>query len=207
VVFLFCGIGYNDPMKSIQGILLAAGAGERFGGHKLLHPLSGGELIGIAAARNLINSLPKTLAVIRQGDDQLAEQFEALGLQVVENRQAELGMGESLSAGIDASFDAAGWVVALADMPWISPDTICSLVQRLEQGASICAPVFQGRRGHPVAFGGQWRNQLKAMQGDHGARHLLKANQGELVLIATDDRGVILDIDRHSDLANHDSQL
>jgi molybdenum cofactor cytidylyltransferase len=187
-------------MTEIQGILLAAGVGKRFGSHKLLHPLPGGELIGVASARNLINVLPNTLAVLRQGDDQLAEIFESLGLRIVENAKADLGMGSSLAKGIEASTQAPGWIVALSDMPWIAPQTIFALVRRLEQGASVCAPVYQGRRGHPVGFGQQWRHQLMALRDDRGARDLLKANPNELVVIPTEDRGVVLDIDNQSEL-------
>jgi molybdenum cofactor cytidylyltransferase len=191
-------------MTEIQGILLAAGAGERFGKHKLLHPLPDGELIGVAAARCLIGALPNSLAILRQGDDHLAEEFDSLGLRVVENNQADLGMGVSLAKGIEASIDAKGWVVALADMPWIGQETILALVRRLEQGVSLCAPVYRGRRGHPVGFGGQWRHQLMALRGDRGARDLLKAYPNEMVLFPTDDCGVVLDIDHLSDLNAQD---
>ena len=83
-------------MKKLAGILLAAGAGRRFGGDKLLHPLSSGELTGIAAARNLVAAVPGSLAIVRPGDRNLADRFAALGLQVVENPDAHLGMGTSL---------------------------------------------------------------------------------------------------------------
>jgi molybdenum cofactor cytidylyltransferase len=191
-------------MTEIQGILPAAGAGERFGKHKLLYPLPDGDLVGVAAARCLIGVLPNSLAILRQGDNHLAEAYESLGLRVVENNQAGLGMGVSLAKGIEASADAHGWVIALADMPWIDAATILALVRRLEQGASLCAPVYQGRRGHPVGFGGQWRQQLMALRGDRGARDLLKAYPKELVLFPTDDRGVVLDIDNQADLNAQD---
>ncbi|MCG7980173.1 MAG: nucleotidyltransferase family protein [gamma proteobacterium symbiont of Clathrolucina costata] len=187
-------------MTEIRGILLAAGAGRRFGGHKLLHPLPSGELVGVAAAHNLVTALPNTLAIVRPDDVRLAERFEALGLSVLENALVEQGMGRSLAIGIGASADAAGWVVALADMPWIAPETIRSVVQALVQGAAIAAPAFQGRRGHPVGFGRQWGDRLQALQGDHGARHLLQAHANELILLPTEDPGVLLDIDQQGDL-------
>jgi molybdenum cofactor cytidylyltransferase len=187
-------------MTEIQGILLAAGAAQRFGSHKLLYPLPSGESMAVAAARNLMAALPNTLAVIRARDRQLAQQFKALGMRVVQSREAEQGMGRSLAAGIGASADAPGWVVALADMPWITPETIRCVVQALERGASMAAPAYRGRRGHPVGFGQQWRTRLQALQGDCGARHLLEAHLNRLALLPTDDRGVLLDIDHHSDL-------
>lgn len=156
--------------------------------------------MGVAAAYHLVAALPNTLAIVRPDDVRLAERFEALGLRVVENSQAEQGMGRSLAMGVGASADAKGWVVALADMPWIKPETIGAVAQALSQGARLAAPVYQGRRGHPVGFGRQWGDRLQALQGDHGARHLLQAYPDELVLLSTDDPGILLDIDHQDDL-------
>jgi molybdenum cofactor cytidylyltransferase len=191
-----------NSMREIQGILLAAGSGQRFGRHKLLHPLPSGEPMGIVAARNLISALPNTLAIVRPDDHQLADQLAGLGLKVIENIQAEQGMGHSLALGVTSSCDAAGWVVALADMPWITPQTTRSIVHALIRGASLVAPVFQGRRGHPVGFGQKWRNPLQALGGDQGARHLLVTHMDELISLPTDDQGVLLDIDYQTDI-NH----
>jgi len=187
-------------MKGIVGILLAAGAGRRFGSEKLLHPLASGGLMGMEAARNLITAIPGSLAVIRPGDQDLADRFAALGLRVVENPEAVRGMGLSLAAGVTAAADAAGWLVALADMPWIRPQTIVSLTNELRQGASLVAPVHQGRRGHPVGFNRKWRSRLQALTGDQGARALLADHNSELTLQATADPGVLLDVDRQVDL-------
>jgi molybdenum cofactor cytidylyltransferase len=187
-------------MSQIQGILLAAGSAQRFGSHKLLHPLASGELVGVAAARNLVTALPDTLAIIRRGDSALAERYDALGLRVVENDRADQGMGRSLALGIEVSADATAWVVALADMPWIAPQTILSVIQALTDGASLTAPVFRGRRGHPVGFGKEWRERLLSLDGDHGARQLLTEHPDQLLLLPMDDPGVLLDIDHQTDL-------
>ena len=187
-------------MKGIAGILLAAGTGRRFGSEKLLHPLVSGGLMGMEAARNLVTALPESLAVIRPGDRDLAERFTALGLRVVENPDADRGMGLSLAVGVTAAADAAGWLVALADMPWIQPQTIISLANELRQGASLVAPVHRGRRGHPVGFDRKWRSRLQSFTGDQGARTLLADHSSELILQATADPGVLLDVDRQVDL-------
>ncbi len=187
-------------MKEIVGILLAAGTSQRFGSHKLLHPLSSGELTGMAAARNLVTAIPGSLAVIRPGDHDLAERFAALGMRLVESPEADRGMGLSLAAGVTATADAAGWLVALADMPWIQPQTIISLTNDLRHGTSLIAPVHHGRRGHPVGFNRKWRSQLQALTGDQGARALLADHSSELTLQPTADPGVLLDVDQHEDL-------
>ena len=187
-------------MKEIVGILLAAGSSRRFEGNKLLHPLSSGALMGMTAARCLVTAIPASLAVIRAGDQDLAEAFEKLGLRVVENPDADSGMGRSLATGVLATQDAAGWVVALADMPWIQSRTIASIKNGLQQGGSMIAPVYHGRRGHPVGFERKWRSHLLGLTGDQGARSLLSEHSSELTLQPTTDPGILVDIDRRTDL-------
>ena len=67
----------------ITAILLAAGAGSRFGGDKLLHPLPDGVAIGAHAARNLIAAGLSVLAVVKPGDFPLADMLEQEGCHVI----------------------------------------------------------------------------------------------------------------------------
>ena len=70
----------------------------------------------------------------------------------------------------------------------------------LRAGATLAAPTYQGRRGHPVGFAHSWQAELLALTGDRGARHLLEAAGSALSLVPTDDPGVLLDIDRPADV-------
>ncbi len=190
-------------MSPVTGILLAAGAGRRFGAHKLLQPLPGGEPIAVAAGRNLIAALPDSLAVVRAGDRALAEALEAVGLRIREHPGANDGLGTSIAAGVTATADAAGWLIALGDMPWVQPATIQALAEALGAGASLVAPIHAGTRGHPVGFAAPWRERLQALTGDRGARELIAAQTAQLVLLATTDPGILLDVDGPADLARH----
>ncbi len=187
--------------KSPVAILLAAGAGTRFGGGKLLHPLEDGVAIAAHAARNLIAAGLPVTAVVRPGDFPLAELLEQEGCQVTICPDAGRGMGVSLAHGVTAARDAGGWVVALADMPRIRPATIARVVQALAAGADIAAPAYQGDRGHPVAFSRRFLHELQALIGDSGARAVVQRNQALVRLIDTDDPGVLFDIDRRNDLS------
>ena len=182
-------------MTTVVGILLAAGSASRFGAPKLSYPLHDGVPIAVAAAGVLKQVLPNTVAVVRAGDQPLIDLFTELGVQVVENPLADEGMGTSLAAGVNAAAQADGWLIALADMPWLQPATIVALVDRLKNGASIVAPVYAGRRGHPVGFSSRWLQPLQSLSGDKGARDLIADNSGDLELIATDDAGILQDID------------
>lgn len=189
---------------ALTGILLAAGRGKRFDPsgvqNKLLQTLGGaaGDVVVAASAKNMLAVLPRVLAVVRPGDDKVAVLLGSLGCEVRVCADADLGMGESLTTAIEHTKGAEGWVIALGDMPYVLPETIRALAATVERGARIAAPVYEGRRGNPVAFSSFHLPLLLALSGDQGARAILKSHAvSELVV---DDAGVVRDIDMPGDL-------
>jgi len=190
---------------NIRGILLAAGYSKRFGSNKLLQALPAGSThagmpIALAAAHHLLEVLPESLAVVRPRAQKLGALLRDAGCNTVVCKNASEGMGTSLATGVRAAPEADGWVVVLADMPFILPDTIRSVAQALRAGAAIAAPSFRGERGHPVGFARRFYPELSALRGDEGARLLLAQHPESIVLLEVEDRGVLRDIDKPSDL-------
>jgi len=140
------------------------------------------------------------IAVVRPGDAALAAALGASGATIVRCAKAAEGMGASLACGVAASADAGGWVVALADMPWIAPATIRAIANALADGAAIVAPSYRGQRGHPVGFSREYRDALAELTGDAGARSVLQRNPDRLTWVDVDDPGVLRDVDTRADL-------
>ncbi len=187
--------------QGVCGILLASGSGSRFGSNKLLHPLApDGIPIAVHAARHLIEAIPGSIAVVRSANSHLARLLRAEGLRIAVCRDAVNGMGHTLAAGVRASAGAGGWVVALADMPGILPQTIGRVADALRGGATLVAPRYQGQRGHPVGLARRFKGDLLLLQGDAGARAIVAANQDGISLIDVNDPGVTKDIDTPGDL-------
>jgi molybdenum cofactor cytidylyltransferase len=196
--------------QRIVGILLAAGRGDRFGGDKLLANVRervnaegsrlAGDSIGVAACRNLVAALPHVVAVVRPGDTALAQALGAAGARVVPCANADDGMGASLACGVISTRDAAGWIVALGDMPWIAAPTIARVVRAVADGALVAAPFYKGQRGHPVGFGASCCAELSGLSDDDGAKSVVAAHRDALVRIDVDDPGTLRDVDRPSDL-------
>jgi len=190
---------------AIRGILLAAGYSKRFGSNKLLQALpagapEAGTPIGLAAAKHLLEALPESIAVVRPRAQKLGKMLRDAGCNTVVCKNASEGMGTSLAAGVRAASEADGWVVALADMPFIRPETIRVVTKALQEGAAIAAPSFHGERGHPVGFTRRYYDELALLHGDHGARELLQQHRDRVTVYEVDDRGVLCDIDKLSDL-------
>ncbi len=187
----------------ITGILLAAGAGKRFGGGKLKQVLPNGLAICVASARNLAAAVDQVIAVVRPGDEATRTLLAAEpNIQIVVCERAEEGMGHSLAAAVAASLNDSHWIVALGDMPLIKPNTILAIVHKIEQGAAFAMPVYQSQRGHPVGIHSRFRADLHALEGDAGARSIIADHKSDVQLVETDDSGVLVDVDTVADYQN-----
>ena len=184
----------------IVGVLLAAGQGTRFGGDKLLAALADGTPVGVAAARHLAAALGEVIAVVRPEDARLIHLLAATGITVERCPSAWKGMGSSLAHAVQASADADGWIVALADMPLVRPATVRAVASALEGGAALVAAAYRGSRGHPVGFAQAYGPKLAALTGDAGARDIVRAERDRLRLVECDDPGVLADVDTPADL-------
>jgi molybdenum cofactor cytidylyltransferase len=183
------------------GLLLAAGTATRFGSDKLQHPLPHGVSIAVQAARHLKAEMPRVVAAVRPDAAATARALEAESCEVVICERAAEGMGASLACAARAAGEADGYLVALADMPFVRRSTIAAVREALARGALLAAPYWRSRRGHPVGFAGRLRGELEALGGDEGARRLLEAHAAELVKVPVGDPGAIRDIDQPSDLS------
>lgn len=192
----------------LEAIVLAAGAGRRFGGRKLLASFEGRPLI--TGALDAAFAAPvRRVWLVTDGDPDLAvvarDHARTLGheehLEVIVVADAAEGMGASLRTAVAAlPAEAAGAFVFLGDMPRIPSDVAGALAQALAAGFDLAAPRFEGRRGHPVLFGRICFPALLALRGDAGARDLLSGAGERLALVDSPGAGVLFDIDRPEDL-------
>lgn len=195
-------------MQNLEAIVLAAGAGSRFGGGKLTVPWRDGVLLDGALATAFRGPV-RSVTVVTGADPgveraaiSFAEQRgESARLRLVHAADFAEGMSASLKAGIAAlPADADGVFVFLGDMPRVPHSVLSKLAAALTRGALASAPTFEGRRGHPVLFARRLFAPLLALAGDEGARKVLASLGASLDEIPCSDPGVLLDVDRPGDL-------
>ena len=186
-------------------VVLAGGAGERFGGGKLGmmlggRPLlayaldaaaaAGGDIVVVVGASPVATDLARAWASARR-----------TGLRLVAAVDQTEGMGASLRAGLGAvDADPDGAFVFLGDMPFVPPTIAPLLAAALAGGAAAAAPTFGGVRGHPVLLGRRLIERRSLISGDRGAGGLLAREPG-VVLVESDSDGVLFDVDTPADLA------
>jgi molybdenum cofactor cytidylyltransferase len=197
-------------MQRIEAIILAGGSGSRFGGGKLLAPYRSGALIDGAVRAAMAAPIEKVILVTGYDASHVGDAATKLAARdypgrtfevVFADRYAE-GMALTLRAGIAAlSRETDGAFVFLGDMPDI-PLSIAGKLAEGIGGRSAAAPVFKGKRGHPVLFAARLFPELLALSGDQGGRKILDALGDDLALVDVDEPGVLFDVDHRSDLVS-----
>lgn len=195
-------------VRTICPILLAAGQSRRFGSDKLLHVLSyQGEArpLILHALKPWLEVFPQVNVVIRADNTALLgllNQSPFLSrLTLITAEEAHQGMATSLVSAIKANQQADGWLIGLADMPFIQSSVIAESQALLKDGAAITQPEYNGRRGHPVGFAAAFLPQLLALNGDKGARDILSASASQISLVGSPDDGIYRDVDTVNDAA------
>ncbi len=188
----------------IAAVVLAAGFSRRFGSDKLLHRLTlNGRTLPLAAHSLLpwLEVFDNVCVVTRIGAEtrKIADALnEDSRLSWTVCEHAGGGMAESLACGVRANIDAAGWLIGLADMPHVTASSITGVRDALLKGTGVAAPAKNGRLGHPVGFSARYLDELLALEGDRGARHILERD--DVRKFETQDEGIFFDVDLPSDL-------
>lgn len=188
-----------DNSRNVAAIILAAGRSTRMGGpNKLLAELGGKTLVRIVTEQALASKAQSVVVVTGHQADDVEKALRGLKVTFVRNPDFAEGLASSVKAGISAvSADAAAAVICLGDMPLISARLIDRLIEAFapDRGNLIAVPVSDGRRGNPVLWSRRFFNELMALDGDIGARHLIARHSEAVAEVAVDGHGAFLDID------------
>jgi CTP:molybdopterin cytidylyltransferase MocA len=186
----------------VIGLILAAGAGRRYGMPKALIDWHGRPLVRHAADTLAEAGCADVVVVL--GADAARVRAAAPDLpRTVENPDWATGMASSLRAGLAAlaGSPATAAVVLLVDMPGVTPAAVRRVVAIAGPGV-LAIGGYRDRRGHPVLLGrDHWSGVAAAATGDRGARDYLRAHDDQVHVVPVGDVADDRDIDVPSDLA------
>ncbi|BEM44987.1 nucleotidyltransferase family protein [Serratia sp. Lou2A] len=185
-------------------VITAAGRGERFiqaGGQG--NKLNAGFADAAGEQRSLFeHTLRQALAsglpvqVVTRPDN-LPVLAACAAKQVPVTLLASAGLGDSIAAGVAATPHWQGWLIHLADMPFVNAEVFRQVADALRQHP-IVRPCYAQQPGHPVGFSARLRKPLCQLRGDNGARELLQGAAAHLLPL--EHPGVVQDIDLPSQL-------
>lgn len=188
----------NGSMK-VAGLVLAAGAGRRFGRPKALIELDG-ELLVERAANTLCDAgCSPVHVVLGAAATEVHERAELSRFTTITNEQWSTGMASSLQCGLSSlPEDVDAVVVSLVDQPWIGADVVKRL---MEQDGAVVVATYDGRRRNPVLLRREvWTAVADAAHDDVGARAYITRHPDEVTGVECADLGSPADIDTPEDL-------
>jgi CTP:molybdopterin cytidylyltransferase MocA len=178
----------------IAGLVLAAGAGTRFGSRsKLLADLGGRPVVEHAVlAACAVAELERVVVVLGAAADDVLTQVKFGRAEPVVCPNWADGQAASLRCGLQALADAERAIVVLGDQPSVTPAVIRRFLDQ-PGGTRAC---YRGVPGHPVVLGPEQLHRLDELSGDEGARSLLGAGE----MIECSDLASGRDVDTPDDL-------
>ncbi|MBK4726514.1 nucleotidyltransferase family protein [Pantoea agglomerans] len=190
-------------MKDVGILVMAAGYSRRYreqdGRHKLLvrHQVCGNLSLLAHTLQIATAACGKRVNVVLRPEDhaliETARRYHC-GITLLESPS----LGDSIAAGVAAQPYWSGWLVMLADMPWLQLNTVKRVRQALAF-ADIVRPQWKLQVGHPVGFSANVRETLLGLQGQEGARSILSG--APPLLLQVDDPGCVRDVDVPGDWA------
>ncbi|WP_455813514.1 nucleotidyltransferase family protein [Pseudomonas graminis] len=188
-------------MMDVGVLVMAAGYSRRYreqnGQHKLLvrHQVCG-NLSLLAHTLQLATAAcgKRVNVVLRPEDHALIEMTQRYrcAITLLDSHC----LGDSIAAGVAAQPYWSGWLVMLADLPWLQLSTVRRVRQAMDF-ADIVRPQWKQQPGHPVGFSAHVRDALLDLQGKEGARSIL--SNAPPLLLQVDDPGCVRDVDTPED--------
>ncbi|MGI8860926.1 MAG: nucleotidyltransferase family protein [Rubrobacteraceae bacterium] len=192
--------------SGVSAILLAAGAGSRFGGGKLLAPYRGHPLVEAVLSELRGAPVDEIIVVLgksaRDEGERLRRVCLLYGARIAGNPKWEEGISTSVKRGLSACApDARAAVILLGDQPLVGAAAVARLVRAFERGTEVAAATYGGRLRNPVLFSrGVWPMLEVELSGDEGARRFLREHKDLVTEVPCDDVADPADVDTVEDL-------
>lgn len=175
-------------------ILMAAGAGQRFGGDKLLAEFKEAPLYAHALACIPAEAFAG-VAVVAHAEAVLSA-ARRRGFCAVYNSAPEAGVSRTIALGMDALAGMDALLFLVADQPLLRPESVRAQIAFFRAHPhNIVALGHGARRGNPVVFPKAYFPALRALSGDVGGSAVIRANPDALLLFAVENPLELADVD------------
>ncbi len=182
----------------IGGLLLAAGAGRRFGTPKQLAQLDGRPLLEHAIRALVASPVDRVVVVLGAAAEQVTAGVDPHGARMIVCERWDEGQSASIASGLAELSDCEAVVITLGDQPRLSPEAIRRVIDARGDGVDAARATYAGAPGHPVLLERHLFDSMRNVSGDHGARNLLLSVH--TVDVPCDDLGGGEDVDTPAQL-------
>ena len=184
----------------INLILLAAGNSKRFNGNKLLTIYKDKPIYMYIVEKVLDLKVNKIICVTQYED--IKEALLNTNINVVINDNSSLGISSSIKLGINFDKNADGYMFMVCDQPFISIETLNSVIDNFINGdKGIVCVGYGDNKGNPVIFSKRYIDELLSLEGDNGGKRILKGHLNDLKIVNVDNVVELVDIDTQEEFS------
>lgn len=181
-------------------VLLAAGAGRRFGGGKLLHEIGGEPMIAHALGLYANILLDARACVVRSETNEIARLARESGFTVAMNPDPDRGVGTSVSIGTATALllepELEGILYAVSDQPYLEQASVERLMDAFsENSGRIVSLSWNGIRGNPAVFPKSLFGELCDLKEDIGGGAIIRRHPEMLRLVEAGSARELEDVD------------
>lgn len=186
----------NLDLNQIGIILLASGSSERMGTNKLLLPIEGQSCLRRVA--EMISRLKVGSVVALYKEDTVRVQLSGFDFRLIDNPKAHLGQSEAIKLGVSQTWDESikAWAFVMGDQPLLSQEVCETLFHAfLKSDSNIAVPCVGDTTYSPVVFHRDWKGRLLSLEGDFGAKRLLKLPEANVLRVMFQETAPFEDMD------------
>lgn len=179
----------------ITAIVMASGFGRRMKREKLTMPVENIPMVERVIKEVENSKVGEIILVYRNSN--IKSILNGYNIKTIYNNQAHLGQSQSIKLGVNDSSDKTeAYMFFVGDQPYLKRETINELIDEFNKDKKyIVVPTYGGNRGNPVIFPTKYKEDLLKLQGDTGARGIIKDNINNVKFISIQDEKQGQDID------------
>ena len=195
----------------ISAILLAAGESSRMKGENKLSKKIDGIPIIKYAVKNILGSSVDEIIIVLGHEKSIIENIidKNKKIKFIYNENYKNGMSSSIKKGLNnINKKSEAFFICLGDMPNVNQNIYNKLIKSRynynkkfssEQKKEIVVPTFEEKNGNPILFSKFMTKQILNINGDVGAKEILKLNKKKILYVPIRNSGITLDFDTEED--------
>jgi len=195
----------------ISAILLAAGQSLRMNGeNKLIKEVDGTSLIKYSIKNILGSSINEIIVILGHEEEKIKSLIGKNNkINFIYNDDFKSGMASSIKIGLNnISKKSEAFFICMGDMPNVNQNIYNKLIKtkynynkklKPEHKKEIIIPTYEGQNGNPILFSKFMKKDIMSINGDNGAKEIVKLNKKKILHVPFDGDGIILDFDTQED--------
>lgn len=195
----------EKPFENVGIVVLAAGSSARLGVPKQSLKFAGETLLRRAVRTAISSGCRPVVVTLGANAEDLRGEIERFEIEIVENKNWEIGMSSSIRCGLEKLLamkpQAEGVIIIVCDQPFVSVEILTQLVENHQaSGAPIVVCAYKETVGVPAFFSREFFPHLLALEGDAGAKKIIKKFSAQVSTVAFPDGA--FDVDTAEDYVN-----